>query len=80
VWGGNWFGDRRIVSAYTKKRAIELLGVSAYTFNKYGSQTGNVVELTQARAFPERVFLVADEFSIKRRGAERFTDVTERGY
>lgn len=67
VFGGLTFKDgkqvRCIVAAKTKKRAVELLGVSLYEFNNYWCDTGNEIELEVALESPETVFISSNHYS-----------------
>lgn len=59
VWGGSADGRHRmIVATTTKKAAMEALGVSAYTFRNFFSETANETELATARPEPGVVFEV----------------------
>lgn len=53
---------RTIVAARTKKRAAELLGISAGELNKDWSVTGNKAELEAALARPEVVLQASSTF------------------
>ncbi|MFK5950609.1 MAG: hypothetical protein QM500_17795 [Methylococcales bacterium] len=64
VWGGLSVIDggiqvRAIVATHTKKRAIELLNLSANEFNRYWMETGNPIELNTALSSPESVFVAS---------------------
>lgn len=62
VYGGRYwvrgghFQSRALVATRTKKRAIEILGISASEFNNYWCETGNTIELEVAMNEPETVF------------------------
>jgi len=69
VWGGMTFriskSSRTIVAAYTKKRAMELLGLTPHAMKEYWSITGNKVEIEVATGTPETVFCaVRDGYSL----------------
>lgn len=69
VWGGLTWGKRKqmrtIIATTTKKRAMELLDVSAYTFNLYWCETGNEIELETALAKPETIFIAENDYKYK---------------
>jgi len=60
VWGGMSFRtgkqSRTLVAAYTKKRAMEILGLTSSAMTNYWSITGNEVEVAVATSKPETVF------------------------
>jgi len=60
VWGGMTFrtgkSSRTLVATYTKKRAMEILGLTPYTMKEYWSVTGNKVEIEVATGKPETIF------------------------
>ena len=57
VGGGCVTGlDRTIVATRTKKRAIELLNISAHHFNRYCCETSNKKELEVTLNNPEVVY------------------------
>lgn len=51
---------RRIVATNSKKAARELLGMSAYDFERFAGATGNAVEVAVATARPGVVFSALD--------------------
>ena len=67
VWGGLTFLNgkqvRTIVATRTKKRAAELLNLSAFEFREYWTDTGNETELKIALAKPETIFIAEDYHS-----------------
>lgn len=67
VYGGRHFvGNsqcRMIVATYTKRRAIEILQISASSFRDFWCATGNTRELEIAAREPEVVFYCMNEFT-----------------
>ncbi len=49
---------RAVVATKTKKKAMELLKQSAYTFKNYTCETGNDKEVPLALAQPETVIIM----------------------
>ena len=66
VYGGFTFHNgkqvRTIVATKTKKKAIELLHISAYHFNDYWCDTGNLIELEAAMLNPEKVLITESHY------------------
>lgn len=61
VWGGSACGMyRHIVATRTKKRAIELFGISYSLFRDYYCETGNEQEIKTATSKPNTVFRTKD--------------------
>jgi len=56
VFGICYGTNRRICAAMTKTQAARRLDVSIYEMNKYGSETGNVIECALCLANPDMVF------------------------
>lgn len=64
VWGGSASGMyREIVATKTKKKAIELFGVSYSRFKDYYCETGNEKEIAIATSKPNTVFRAKDNYS-----------------
>lgn len=63
VYGGLTFIDgkqlRTIVATSTKKRAMEILDESNYSFNNYWSETSNKVETEIALKEPNTIFVAS---------------------
>ena len=57
VWSGSVGFNRSLVATKTKKRAIELLGVSLYEFNLYWGKTGNKNDIALALTHPETLLV-----------------------
>jgi hypothetical protein len=66
VYGGLTFHNgkqvRTIVATKTKKKAIELLHISAYHFNDYWCETGNKIELEAALLNIEKVLIATTNY------------------
>lgn len=61
VWGGSYDGMYRvIVATKTKKRAIELFGISYSRFKDYYCETKNEQEIVIATSKPNTVFRTKD--------------------
>lgn len=62
VYGGRFFRGgknyRAVVATRTKKRAIELLKVSANEFRDYWCETHNAIELEICMANPETIYYI----------------------
>ena len=73
VWGGYGFVSgigqvRMIVATFTKKRAMELIGISSYKqFNDYWCETGNQAEILAALKSPGEVLFKTDKYISKQR-------------
>jgi hypothetical protein len=52
-----------VVATRTKKRACELLGISASEFNNYWSEASNPIQVDPALAQPETVLRASDHMS-----------------
>jgi hypothetical protein len=65
VYGGKTYVNRKplrtIIATTTKKRAMEILGISVGEFNNYWCETGNEHELKTALNCPETVFVSEDK-------------------
>ena len=58
VYGYNYCGThRKIVATRTKKRAIELLGITRHDAKDFMCETGNVKELEIAKSKPGVIFI-----------------------
>jgi hypothetical protein len=64
VWGTTMYFNkdgrqcRAVVATKTKKRAVELLDLTLYTFNNYSCVTGNKEEIAAAMKEPETVVIM----------------------
>ncbi len=64
VWGTTMYFNkdgrqcRAVVATKTKKRAVELLDLTLYTFNNYSCVTGNEKEIAAAMKQPETVVVM----------------------
>lgn len=66
VYGGSANGQyREIVATRTKKKAIELFGISYSHFRDYYCETGNEQEITIATSKPDTVFRTKDNYDRK---------------
>lgn len=64
VWGGSYQGMyRHIIATRTKKKAIELFGISYSHFTNYYCETGNKQEIVIATSKPNTVFRTKDNES-----------------
>ena len=63
VHGITLYNRRTIVAAPTKKRAAELLGITARHLREFGCPTGNQTELDVALAEPETCFAETRPYS-----------------
>jgi len=78
VWGGNLMvGNtqfRAIVATTTKKRAVELLDISAGEFNNFWCETRNSVEVPLGTENPETVFVCTG----RRTSQEKYIKLEQR--